>query len=57
MTPLAAASREGYADIVEYLLAKGADPNADAPDWAKPLSFAQHRGHADVAKLLRRQTS
>ena len=37
MTPLAAAASEGYQDIVEYLLAKGADPNLDVPDWAKPL--------------------
>jgi len=27
ITPLAAASREGYRDIVEYLLGKGADPH------------------------------
>jgi hypothetical protein len=50
---LAAASREVYRDIVQYLLGKGADPHLDAPDWAKPLSLAEHRGHADVAELLR----
>jgi ankyrin repeat protein len=53
ITPLAAAAREGYRDIVEYLLARGADPNLDAPDWAKPLSLADHRGHTDIANLLR----
>jgi len=57
ITPLAASAREGYRDIVEYLLAKGADPNLDAPDWAKPLSLADHRGHADIANLLRRHTA
>jgi ankyrin repeat protein len=57
ITPLAAAAREGHRDIVEYLLAKGADPNLDAPDWAKPLSLADHRGHADIANLLRRHTA
>jgi ankyrin repeat protein len=53
ITPLAAASREGYRDIVQYLLGNGADPHRDAPDWAKPLSLAEHRGHAEVAELLR----
>ena len=53
ITPLAAASREGYRDIVQYLLGKGANPNLDAPDWAKPLSLAERRGHTDVAELLK----
>lgn len=57
MTPLATAAREGYRDIVEYLLAKGANPNLDAPDWAKPLSLAEHRGHTDIANLLRQHTA
>ncbi len=57
LTPLAAAAREGYRDIVEYLLAKGADPNGDSPDWAKPLSLANHRGHTDIANLLRRHSA
>jgi hypothetical protein len=56
ITPLAAAAREGYRDVVEYLLAKGANPDLDAPGWAKPLSLAEHRGHGDIAQLLRRHT-
>jgi ankyrin repeat protein len=56
ITPLAAAAREGHRDIVEYLLAKGANPNLDAPGWAKPLSLAEHRGHGDVVQLLLRHT-
>jgi ankyrin repeat protein len=56
-SPLAAAAREGYRDIVEYLLAKGADPNLDAPDCARPLRVAEQRGHGDVADLLRRHTA
>jgi ankyrin repeat protein len=53
MTPLAEAAREGYRDVVEYLLAKGANPNPDAPEWAKPLILAERRGHHEVAGLLR----
>ena len=54
ITPLAAAARESYLDIVQYLLGRGADPNLNAPDWAKPLRLAECRGHADVVELLRR---
>jgi ankyrin repeat protein len=57
ITPLAAAAREGRRNIVEYLLAKGADPNLDAPGWAKPLSLAEHRGHSEIAQLLLRNTA
>jgi ankyrin repeat protein len=53
MTPLAEAAREGYRDIVEYLLAKGTNRDPDCPGWAKPLSLAENRGHSDVAALLR----
>ena len=52
-TPLARAAGAGYRDIVEYLLAKGAETNPDAPEWAKPLSVASRRGHTEIAALLR----
>jgi uncharacterized protein len=52
-TPLAAAAGEGNRHIVEYLLSKGANPNLDAPEWAKPLTLAERRGHAEIAELLR----
>jgi len=52
-TPLANASREGYPLLVEYFLGKGADPNASAPDWAKPLFVAQKGGHAEIVEMLR----
>lgn len=53
-TPLAKAAREGQADIVEYLLSKGARTNTNAPEWAQPLFLAEKRGHAAVAERLRR---
>jgi ankyrin repeat protein len=52
-TPLAAAAGAGHRSIVEYLLGKGADPNLDAPEWAKPVRRAEHRGHIDIVELLR----
>ncbi|HYK62343.1 MAG TPA: ankyrin repeat domain-containing protein [Bryobacteraceae bacterium] len=54
ITPLAGAGREGNQAIVEYLLAKGANPNTDGPDWTKPLSLAERRGHSEIANVLRR---
>jgi ankyrin repeat protein len=51
ITPLAAAAREGYRDIVKYLLSEGADPDLEAPAWAKPLQIAEHRGHAGIVSL------
>jgi ankyrin repeat protein len=53
ITPLAAAAREGHRNILEYLLARGAEVEPDAPSWAKPLSMAEARGHAEIADLLR----
>jgi hypothetical protein len=56
ITPLAAAAREGYRDILEYLLGKGANPQPDAPEWARPISLAERRGHSEIVSLLRRHT-
>src|ERR1700689_805628 len=49
---LMVASLEGHLDIVQALLAKGADVNAKATDGSTPLMFAA-LGHDDaIAQLL-----
>lgn len=53
LTPLAGAAREGYALLVDYLLARGANPSPDAPDWLRPLYLAEKRGHDEIAQRLR----
>ena len=53
LTPLAAAARAGYRDLVEYLIAQGAEPKPDAADWATPLALADWRAHAEIAAVLR----
>jgi RNA polymerase sigma factor (sigma-70 family) len=53
-TPLARAAREGHEPVVDYLLSRGADPNPEAPAWAKPLYLAEKNGHAGIAERLRR---
>ena len=52
-TPLALAAREGYADVVDLLLAYGAQVTTDAPEWAQPMFLAEQRGHAEIAERLR----
>ena len=42
----------GEADIVQYLLSKGADPHAADSDGWTPIWAAAHHGHADVVRLL-----
>lgn len=53
-TPLGWACRWGRAQLVELLLARGADaiePEAEA--WAAPLAWAERRQHAAVISILR----
>jgi ankyrin repeat protein len=48
------ASFKGYRDIVELLLANGADVNAKATNNSvTPLQMAETKGYVDVAELLR----
>ena len=54
-TPLGMAARAGRRRLVELLLESGADPNGAGEDWARPLAWAQRRGHGEVADMLRRR--
>ena len=51
-TALYQAARNGYSDIVAYLLNKGADPNITNNSNVTPLFIAVSNGHEEVVKLL-----
>jgi len=51
-TPLFDASGRGHAEVVELLLAKGADPNKANKDGETPLFDASGQGHVEVVELL-----
>ncbi|MHC4540282.1 MAG: ankyrin repeat domain-containing protein [Planctomycetota bacterium] len=54
-TPLHWAIREGHKDMIEWLLARGANPNADGGDYhplGSPLHWAVWFGNVDIAVLL-----
>jgi len=52
-TPLGLAARFGKAQMVEFLLDQGADPNKAGAAWATPVAWALSRGHTSVADRLR----
>ncbi|MFE9251205.1 ankyrin repeat domain-containing protein [Streptomyces sp. NPDC007088] len=55
-TPLLVACRDGHDEIVELLLAAGADVNAVEPTFgAVPLHKAVYNGHAGITEILVRQ--
>lgn len=49
-TPLQAAAKNGFSDIVELLLNAGADPNS--PAAKNGMDYAEWRGHYEVVKLF-----
>ena len=51
-TPLGMAVRWGHVEMVNYLLAKGANINKAGASWATPLAWAKKKGHAEVEKIL-----
>lgn len=51
-TPLHFAAQAGQKDIVEFLIAKGADVNAETIKGETPLQFAADNDHKEVVELL-----
>jgi len=52
-TPLHEAAASGHKEIVEVLVTKGADVNANIGGWT-PLHLAVDEGHTETADLLRK---
>ncbi|MDQ7055090.1 MAG: ankyrin repeat domain-containing protein [Persephonella sp.] len=50
--PLHVAVKEGDAELVKYLLEKGADPNGKGAFGETPLHIAVDRGYLDIVQLL-----
>jgi hypothetical protein len=53
-TPLGYAARWGHGDVVKLLLERGADPDKAGAEWAKPIRWANKKGHASIEADLRR---
>ena len=56
-TPLYIAAQNGHTDIVDALLATGADINKATNDSVTPLAIAAYKGHEPVVKLLLTQNA
>jgi ankyrin repeat protein len=53
-TPLGWAAKFGQTEMVRFLLDKEANPHLPAEEaWAQPLAWAERKGHADIAMLLK----
>ena len=53
-TPLSRAAYHGHKEIVELLIAAGADVNAKSGRYGTPLDEAIRRKHLETADLLRK---
>jgi ankyrin repeat domain-containing protein 17 len=51
-TPLMEAAQEGHADLVKFLLEKGASIDATTSTSDTALTFACANGHTDVVEIL-----
>jgi len=52
LTPLRHAARNGYFEVVRFLINQGAEIDALAEDKGTALSAASSKGHLDIVKLL-----
>jgi len=52
-SPLAWRCMYGEQAVAEWFLDHGADPNAGGAVWAKPLVWAERKGHPEIAALLK----
>jgi hypothetical protein len=50
--PLHYAAFEGHADVIKYLLEKGADKNSLGPNGFSPLMLAVRGNHVEAARIL-----
>ena len=52
-TPLGFAARWNQREVALLLIERGGDANRAGADWARPVAWAQRKGHAGMVELLR----
>lgn len=52
-TPLGFAARWNHRDVALLLIERGADGNRAGANWARPVAWAQRKGHTEMVELLR----